>query len=162
MVGSQKEKVRYLGVDTPEPGEPCGLDATDYNVGLVGGHTVCLESEGGDRDVYERLLRWVWLDDGRLVEAELVRAGLAEIEWQYPQKRYHSLLQQAQAVATPHACALSTCRIKGNISASGERIYHLPGCPHYENTYIDVSAGERWFCTEQEAVAAGWRKCRSP
>jgi hypothetical protein len=50
------------------------------------------------------------------------------------------------------------CVIKGNISSSGERIYHVPGQRYYDKTVISWSKGERWFCTEQEAVAAGWRK----
>jgi endonuclease YncB( thermonuclease family) len=48
------------------------------------------------------------------------------------------------------------CLIKGNISKSG-RIYHLPGSAAYDKTQIDESKGERWFCTEEEARAAGWR-----
>lgn len=50
------------------------------------------------------------------------------------------------------------CDIKGNISSSGERIYHLPGQQYYDATKIDLSKGERWFCSEQAAVDAGWRK----
>ncbi len=51
------------------------------------------------------------------------------------------------------------CVIKGNISyKTGEKIYHLPGCPNYKSTKIDTRYGERWFCTEEEAVKAGWRK----
>lgn len=53
------------------------------------------------------------------------------------------------------------CGIKGNISATtGERIYHMPGQKYYFSTRIDRSSGERWFCSETEAVAAGWRKSR--
>jgi hypothetical protein len=52
----------------------------------------------------------------------------------------------------------SSCVIKGNISSTKEKIYHLPGCVSYSATIIEVSKGERMFCTEQEAVAAGWRK----
>jgi len=49
--------------------------------------------------------------------------------------------------------------IKGNISQpSGEKIYHVPGGQFYDATVINPSAGERWFCTEQEAVNNGWRK----
>lgn len=40
---------------------------------------------------------------------------------------------------------------------SGERVYHTPDSPWYGRTEIDTSAGERWFCTEQEARDAGWR-----
>lgn len=51
------------------------------------------------------------------------------------------------------------CDIKGNISGNG-RIYHLPGGAHYARTRIDESRGERWFCSEAEARAAGWRPAR--
>ena len=51
------------------------------------------------------------------------------------------------------------CKIKGNISLnSGKRIYHIPGDPDYSDTRISTSRGERWFCTESEARAAGWRR----
>jgi endonuclease YncB( thermonuclease family) len=54
------------------------------------------------------------------------------------------------------------CLIKGNISASGERIYHLPGTNLYAKTSIKERDGERWFCTEAEARAAGWRPAGQP
>ncbi|WP_292571355.1 hypothetical protein [Mesorhizobium sp.] len=55
----------------------------------------------------------------------------------------------------------SGCSIKGNISVStGERIYHVPGQEHYDETVITVSKGERWFCSELEAISAGWRKAK--
>lgn len=50
------------------------------------------------------------------------------------------------------------CRIKGNINRSDERIYHVPGGRYYDRTRIDENKGERWFCTEAEACAAGWRR----
>ena len=51
------------------------------------------------------------------------------------------------------------CNIKGNISqSSGKKYYHLPGMEDYEITQIDEGFGERWFCTEQEAIDAGWTK----
>ena len=49
-----------------------------------------------------------------------------------------------------------SCTIKGNISNAG-RIYHVPGSRWYARTRIDTGAGERWFCSEGEARAAGWR-----
>ncbi len=53
------------------------------------------------------------------------------------------------------------CPIKGNISINtGERIYHVPGQMYYDATIISPQFGERWFCTEAEARAAGWRKAR--
>lgn len=50
------------------------------------------------------------------------------------------------------------CRIKGNISLNGERIYHVPGGEWYDETRIDRIKGERWFCSEDEARKAGWRR----
>jgi hypothetical protein len=58
------------------------------------------------------------------------------------------------------ATGLGDCSIKGNISASGERIYHVPGDEYYSATRIDLLKGERYFCTESEARAAGWRRAR--
>ncbi|MBQ6508042.1 MAG: hypothetical protein IJI07_01090 [Flexilinea sp.] len=54
------------------------------------------------------------------------------------------------------AFAQDECLIKGNINSKGQKLYHLPGWPSYNSTKIDTSQGERWFCTEEEAVAAGW------
>lgn len=51
------------------------------------------------------------------------------------------------------------CKIKGNVSiGSGERIFHVPGQRYYAETRIDARFGERWFCSEADARAAGWRK----
>ncbi|WP_331375505.1 sunset domain-containing protein [Sinorhizobium chiapasense] len=53
----------------------------------------------------------------------------------------------------------TSCDIKGNISIdSGERIFHVPGQKYYSETRIRPEYGERWFCSEEEAWAAGWRK----
>ena len=51
------------------------------------------------------------------------------------------------------------CVVKGNISIStGNKLYHVPGMEDYEGTEIHLDKGERWFCTEADAIAAGWRK----
>lgn len=50
------------------------------------------------------------------------------------------------------------CEIKGNVNRKGERIYHLPGQLNYAQINMGKGLGERWFCTEPEALAAGWRK----
>lgn len=59
--------------------------------------------------------------------------------------------------ASPAPGSEEDCLIKGNINSKGDKIYHLPGGSSYDATRIDTSAGERWFCTEAEAAAAGWR-----
>jgi hypothetical protein len=52
------------------------------------------------------------------------------------------------------------CTIKGNISRTGERIYHVPGQRRYNATVVNLLAGERWFCSPEEARRAGWRRTR--
>ena len=55
--------------------------------------------------------------------------------------------------------ASTNCVIKGNVSYSGgQRIYHVPGQYYYDETVITPARGERWFCSEAEAMAAGWRR----
>jgi hypothetical protein len=74
------------------------------------------------------------------------------------------VVAQATTVAKgcPKGCTAQSpgCVIKGNIS-SGGKIYHVPGGGSYTATKIDPSAGERWFCTDAEAVANGWRKAKN-
>ena len=57
-----------------------------------------------------------------------------------------------------HNNAPMRCQIKGNINRKGERIYHMPGQQAYGVTRINPATGERWFCSEANARAAGWRK----
>lgn len=63
----------------------------------------------------------------------------------------------------PDGCTYhkSGCDIKGNISIdTGEKIYHVPGGEYYNETIIKPEYGERWFCTEREAIANGWRRSK--
>ena len=76
-------RVRYIGIDAPEtvrpgwPVEPFGPEAFEFNKRLVDGKTVWLERDVSETDQFGRLLRYVWLEDGRLVNAVLVEGGYA-------------------------------------------------------------------------------------
>ena len=51
--------------------------------------------------------------------------------------------------------------IKGNVDTrTGDHVYHVPTGLYYSTTSVDESLGDRWFCTEEEAVAAGWKKSK--
>lgn len=67
---------------------------------------------------------------------------------------------RAQRQPSPTTPAQGSCIIKGNISGSG-RIYHMPHNRDYGRTRINEAQGERWFCTEADARAAGWRPARN-
>ena len=81
-IGGTTDDVRYIGVDTPEtvkPGEPVqcyGPQASEFNHELVDGQTVRLEFDAELRDVYGRLLAYVYARH-RFVNEELLRGGFA-------------------------------------------------------------------------------------
>ena len=78
-----------------------------------------------------------------------------------PIPAYTSPLDNNDYSGCPAGCTTppTGCNIKGNISYdTGEKIYHLPGQEFYSATTINPAYGERWFCTEEEARANGWRK----
>jgi hypothetical protein len=70
--------------------------------------------------------------------------------------RHRNLTRRAKELQAAEG-ARGACRIKGDITATGERLYYRPGDPAYAWTRIDEAAGERWFCSAEEAEAAGWR-----
>ncbi len=85
QVGAVREKVRYIGVDTPETKDPrrpvqCfGQKASDFNAGLVADERVRLVRDVEERDRYGRLLAYVYrVRDGLFVNAELARLGYAQ------------------------------------------------------------------------------------
>ena len=90
-------------------------------------------------------------------EAQLLERGI----WAWDSERPLDFRasQRAPVQRQPVPQASGECVIKGNISGSG-RIYHLPGQENYDATRINTGKGERWFCSEAEARAAGWRRAR--
>ena len=94
-VGAVREKVRYIGVDTPETKDPrrpvgCfGEQASQFNARLVGGERVRLQRDVEERDRYGRLLAYVHrVRDGLFVNAELARLGYAQPLTIAPNVRY--------------------------------------------------------------------------
>lgn len=92
------QRIRYVGVNTPERDEPCYQDATNANRALVEGQTVRLEIDTSDKDRYDRLLRYVYVGN-TFVNAELVRGGWAEVVRYDPDDRefenFRALEQEA-------------------------------------------------------------------
>ena len=107
--GSGIEKVRYIGIDTPEVHhptrgeEPGGRAATEINRGLVGDRPVRLEPDVQLRDRYGRLLAYVWVKraDGVevMVNAELVRLGYAQVMTIPPNVRHAEMFRKLAAEA---------------------------------------------------------------
>ena len=117
-LASGVEKVRYIGIDTPEVHhpirgeEPGGREATEINRGLVGDRPVRLEPDVQLRDRYGRLLAYVWVKraDGVevMVNAELVRLGYAQVMTVPPNVRHAELFRKLAVEAREHRRGLWT------------------------------------------------------
>ncbi len=173
---------RLHGIDAPEAGQTCktasggqwqcGAEAIDTLEGLALGNDVVCDNRG--IDLYGRTIG-VCKVDGKDLNATMVQTGHAwafrrysqdyvgledvahsahigiwqadtEAPWDYRSHKWDVAKQEAP----------SGCPIKGNISKSGH-IYHAPWSPWYAKTKVSTKNGERWFCSEKEAVEAGWR-----
>ena len=84
--------LRYIGIDAPEMGMPFSNEAAEANQRLVEGQIVELERDVSEIDQYGRLLRYVYLNDGILVNAELVRLGFAAALAYPPDIKYQKLI----------------------------------------------------------------------
>lgn len=174
--------VRLHGIDAPETAQgcldssgdpfPCGTRATEALRALIAGRRVVCA--GDEHDRYGRLIA-ICRAGGVDLNAEMVRRGMAVAYEDYSDDY---LPEQAEARdagrglwagafeppaevragrwRTASATAPDGCPIKGNISANG-RIYHPPWSRWYARTRVDPARGERWFCSEGEALEAGWR-----
>jgi len=98
------DRVRYLGINTPEklhpesPGDPFSAESTKFNKQLVLGKDVTLEIDEEKYDPYGRLLAYVFID-GKLVNEELVREGLARTFFIGPNRKYENRINKAQKEA---------------------------------------------------------------
>lgn len=80
--------------------------------------------------------------------------GTTEAPWDYRAEKREKI-ENRLTPQTPHD---ASCVIKGNVSTGGGHVYHVPGGQFYEKTRIDPRRGEAWFCTEEEAQHAGFRR----
>jgi len=175
-------RIRLEGIDAPEAGQTCrrrlpgwwacGTEATGALAALTEGKQVRCEPRGldrfgrtlgvcylGEKDVNAWMVRqghaWAFVRYSARYVAEEAKAraqqlgiwqGQATPAWEYRARRW----TEAEPKVPPG------CAIKGNVTAHG-KIYHMPWSRWYGTIRMDVGKGRRWFCTEAEALAAGWR-----
>jgi endonuclease YncB( thermonuclease family) len=180
----QGQRIRLHGIDAPESGQSCEKDGRQYRCGQQAALALAdkigrvpIRCEQLDIDRYKRIVAvcrlgaedlngWMvrkgwaiayrqysrdYVDDETAAQA--AKAGIWAGRFIEPSKWRRG--DRLQAGKKPAAVA---CQIKGNINRSGERIFHVPGGRDYGPTRIDESKGERWFCSEDEARKAGWRR----
>ncbi|MER2261130.1 MAG: thermonuclease family protein [Psychrobacillus sp.] len=108
------ENVRFLLIDTPETNhpelgvQPFGLEAKDFTKQLLKGHeTVFLEFDVSYRDKYNRLLAYIYTPDGKSVQEELLKAGLARVAYIYaPNTRHVDWFESVQKKAQQQAIGI--------------------------------------------------------
>lgn len=124
MNGTQ-ETVRFIGVDTPETHKPntpvqCyGPEASNYTKRLIGNQRVRLQADPLDtnRDRYGRLLRYIYLPDGTLVEQKLISEGYGFAYTYFPFQKAIDFSAYEQAAKTAGKGLWSACQVK--IEANG-------------------------------------------
>jgi endonuclease YncB( thermonuclease family) len=179
-------RIRLHGIDAPEQDQACaaagggtwacGREATRALTAILSGREVSCTPLTLDR--YGRTVARCFVD-GSDLQADMVRRGLA---WAFVRYSNEYVGQEAEARAAHRGIwqaetqtawdyrasrwaeydktAPPGCPIKGNVNGHGERIYHLPWGRDYSKVKMELAKGKRWFCSEDEAVRAGWRPVR--
>ncbi len=175
-LGGRREKVRLIGVSTPEtvrpaPGEePYRKQASNYAREKLTGQQVDLELDVQERDDYGQLLGYVWLQN-ILFNYELVNQGYAQIMAIPPNIRHVDVLIAAQKEAMEAARGLWSALVGDSDpppaglpeAAAGKYVgskksdkYHLPGCQWAKKINQEYQV---WFKDEAAARAAGYQPC---
>ena len=166
---TEKQLIRLAHVDAPETGL-CGSEAAKKELEKrIMGKPVYIKVNFRDR--YMRLISLVYTPDG-FVNEKMVENGLTVFRLAGPKTLETEILEKAadkvisgKSGLYGEPCSQKTnktnprCVIKGNVRPEkGTKIYSVPGCESYASTLVQLHLGDGWFCTEKEAVKAGFIK----
>jgi len=159
-------RVRYVGIDTPEIDHEGGRsdfmaeEARDVNRKLVEGRRVRLEYDHEKIESHGRHLAYLFLPDGEMVNAALVRRGLASVMFIRPNLTYRDLLLGCQREAMGEGIGIwrslsKTMEIR--VGNSNSYRFHRPDCPFAKK----ISKKNRvHFQSRFEAFWEGFSPCR--
>ena len=159
-------QIRLGGVEAPEKDNCYAEESKGFLEDLVLNKEV--EIETFTEDAYNRPVGYLYLD-GELVNQKLLEGGYARYRSRGAGPSKEDMLKVAHVAEAENRglygkCTSMTpknknCDIKGNINRDTKvRDYHLPECRHYNLTTVQEDRGEGWFCTEEEAIKAGYKK----
>lgn len=185
-----EKRIRLFGIDAVEAAQTCSVNGEAWTCGRAarkalervteGKTLICIVRDidrtrhvaqcmAGRLDINDHMVRRGWAvaytrySAAYLpaeIEARAARRALWRTEFERPHD-YRARLRAEQAAArTPQVPPSADCNIKGNISRSGTRIFHMPGQADYARTRINEEKGERWFCSPRGAIEAGWRAAK--
>jgi len=158
------DRVRLLGIDSPEKGEPLYDQATQFMAQMTLGKTVEIKYSGRRRDHYGRILGFVIVDDTLLVNAEMLKKGLANVYLFQDTDNSSATIQQllkAQREGMKNErgiWALSHEPEYYYVSLPGSFRFHRPGCPSISRS--NPAERIRYEIREQ-AMALGLSPCRN-
>jgi len=158
----EKQYIRLSGIDAPELGR-CGAEEAKKELErLVLGKPVFIKS------IYHtgpRSNGLVYTPSG-FVNAAMLASGWATMNDRDnvdSPELYNAAKEARQKKLGVFGtkCTQTTntrCPIKGNVGYENKPLYHTPDCPQYKNVIVELYKGDRWFCSEKEAKAAGFTK----
>jgi micrococcal nuclease len=138
-LGGETYRVRYIGMDTPERGDFFFQEATEANRALVEDQRVILVKDVSETDRFGRLLRYIYLEDGTFVNAELVRQGYAVIATFPPDVRHQELFLELEREARAASRGLWAQPADNEPAPSGSP---PPGVPAPTNAPQPIEPGD--------------------
>ncbi|MCJ7804298.1 thermonuclease family protein [Patescibacteria group bacterium] len=161
-----KQTIRLASIDAPELDKCLGQDSKEALSKLILGKRVVLLEPYADQ--YGRVMALV-LSDGQVINEIMVRNGYAVDTFDnFSAKK---ALQDANDYARANNLGIFSqkcsqiippdpdCFIKGNHDQRQNRkLYSYPGCTNYNRTVVDVWQDDQWFCSEAEALKAGYTR----
>ncbi len=161
------KRVRLKGVDAPEYSRCGGKEAKERLSQLISNKKVKLTEE--TQEAYGRSLALVYYQN-ILINKIILEEGWGRTDYQKNSQRniltaaFHQA-QQNKIGIWSSLCregpdqSVNDCLIKGNIDKSTyDKFYHLPNCKQYNQIIIEKDIGEGYFCSEEEAIKAGFKK----
>ncbi|MFZ2153433.1 MAG: thermonuclease family protein [Microgenomates group bacterium] len=161
---ANNQTIRLASIDAPETGRCYSREATEALSDLILNKRVILSDPYSDK--YGRIMALV-ISQGQVINEVLVRNGFAV--YTYDKTAAKAALQDANTYARSHNLGIYSdqcsqvvppdlgCVIKGNLDQRENRLlYSFPSCGNYDLTVVETFSGDQWFCSEQDAIKAGY------
>lgn len=170
---NKEMNIRLIGIDAPELGKAEEKDecftqeAKKILEQIIANRKIKLEYDKDKYDRFGRLLAYVYADK-QMVNLLMLEMGGAKFFPDQVNDKYQDQLIKAAEKARLEKKGLwqvcgrnkAGCLIKGNIDKNDNHWYHLPEFRHYNQVVVSLNQGDQWFCSEEEAVKAGFNKAR--
>lgn len=150
FVLSNGDEVRLIGIDAPENGEPGAEEARSFLIGLIEGKQIRLEPDKENKDKYNRLLRYAYIND-TFINAEMIKNGYATTLFIPPNDKYQQEFTAMEKTAQETKKGLWAPDMLVYITNTGKK-YHRANCEWLSKSKIPMEL--------KEAKAKGYEPCK--